>query len=197
MDEIIKAIIFAVMGAILAGLAQWAASRLLENSRDVDNKTNYRLVVRAELESVIKQMEKLKNSFNDRGYYPFASLNSLTARIVRLEQNISEVHRAGKSTEIQSKFVTTVTDISDLNQDMLNIENHLISEAQKSQERTDLISSGTATAKDKKQAIKDNMDAMTVVRTFVDQQRTARLVELVDVMRRTDALIEIFRDTGK
>ena len=197
MNEVTKAIFFAVLGAILAGLAQWGASSVLAISKRKSNVSNYRLVVRVELDSVLKQLEKLKNTFNDKGYYAFASLNSLDSRIKRLEQNIGEVHKAGKNAQIQSKFVTTVTDLSDLTQDLLNLENYSVNEINKSNQNEVAIKQAKMKPTDAKKALEQNTKTAETTRSFVDQQRTARLVELVDVSRKVETLIETFRDKIK
>lgn len=193
MNNILIAISYAVLGAILAGLAQWSASYFLERSRTKSSRVNYLLVVRAELESVVKQMERLKNSFNERGYYPFALLNSLVSRVARLEQNISNIHNIGKNSEVQNKFITTVTDLSDLNQDLQSIENLKISRQKEFEEKKIEIDKSKAPASEKTIEHKTNSDAITDTDAFIGQQRTARLVELVDIKRRAEELIETFR----
>jgi hypothetical protein len=200
-NNIYYAIGFAILGSVLSGLAQFSANTVLNRQKDRRKQENYRIVVFTETESVYKQLEKLKNSFNDRGYYPFAALSSLKNRVDRLETNIANVHNTGNNTALQTNFVSTVTDLADLIAEMQNLENNLLIELRKikPEEGKD---QGVSVLSAADHAIKSDIDKLATkaadekdkeLRAFTEQQRAARLVELVDLKRRVETLLDAFR----
>lgn len=72
---------YAILGAILAGATQLLVGVAIEafkgRRRIREERRNYALVVRLELEATVKQLDKLKVAVHERGFYPFAVLNCL------------------------------------------------------------------------------------------------------------------------
>jgi hypothetical protein len=173
---------YAILGAVLAGLT---IERAKSKKRLILEEDNYNLVTRLVLESMLKQLDKLKTGFNDQGYYPFATLNLLDTSLVRLEPKISTIFQTGKNTAFQTDFVTLVTDLASLLQNIRGIENHRLGE----EEKYNKAKVGDPEGDSIDEATRQYEGSVK----FVDQQRSAMLVELVDAIRRCQAIIEKLR----
>ena len=206
---------FAILGAILAGLTQLLAGVLIElfksAKRRKSEQGNYSLVVRLLLESILKQLDKLKDDLGSRGFFAFATLNSLSANIVRLEPKLASVFESGLQTSAQTDFIAFTIDLQDFTSDVQNLENYRVNEEAKyNQIITELSNQGSNKIKavaipDPSSLVKASQEpvsttkadaetAIDTTRKFVEQQRSTKLVELVDIRRRCNELIDKFRN---
>ncbi|HJP80975.1 MAG TPA: hypothetical protein VJ841_01095 [Candidatus Saccharimonadales bacterium] len=188
-----REIIFAALGAILAGLAQLTAGIVIENfknkKRRSTSQANFALVIGVELEATSRQLDTLKTELHGRGYYPYISLNLLDTSVTRLDSNISQIYKAGQNADVQKAYVALVTDLAALAQNLRGIEDFNVSRSNAPETRH---TSQEDTEESSKQVVEEAMKKASD-QQFADQKRNAILVELVDIKRRSEELTDKFR----
>jgi hypothetical protein len=159
--------------AFLAFLGTFLATLLVNLIRDrrsaSQQRKNFSIFVRLELEAAKDILEKLKTTYSNQKYFEYRLLDVLDKKIKTLEDSRKDSVVIG-NVEIQEQYLSLITDLSLFASDLRGIE------AFKDKNKNEL---GDKTDKASTDKLKDSMD-------WVKDKSTEKLSEFVDLKRQIE-----------
>jgi hypothetical protein len=180
-------IAYTFLVAFLAFLGTFLATLFVEyyksRKANKDNRQNFVLFVRLELQAVLQTTDKIKTSYDQSNFFEFRLIDVLDKSINALEKSRKDAVIIG-NVKTQELFLSLTTDLSLFASDIRGIENFKGNELKKlTGEHVEGQGAQKAVFKTEKEAI-----------DYTKEKSKDKLMEYYDLKRRLDDIIKLLSE---
>ncbi len=178
-SDVLLIFLGALLTYISTSIIEWGKNR----GERKEKSHNFKLVIKQELKTIEKTLEKLKTVFEYKFYYDYTILDKLRKNIDSFEAFKSDAIFLNNA-ELQEKFIDLISDISDYVASIRSLQDVYYNQQQKITEDIDnrakkKLTAQTSIYKDHK----ENMDEF-------NRRSVEKAIDFVEIKRRLDEFLK-------